>query len=68
MAVYDSPVEHHNHYVERDNGSGAGFWAILAVVLVVLLLLLFGSNLFGRGGTNTNDGTTINGSVNTPTQ
>ncbi|HEX9503995.1 MAG TPA: hypothetical protein VF974_06825 [Patescibacteria group bacterium] len=64
MAVYETPVRHEDHYIQSDTSSGAGVWAVLAVVLVVLLLLLFGSNIFGR---RTNNGTNINGTVNTPT-
>ncbi len=69
MAVYESPVSH-DHYVERQTeGTGSAFWAILAVALVVLLLILFGSNLFGRGNSNNSTGGTNiegSGSVNTP--
>lgn len=70
MAVYETPVRHEDHYIEheRSSGVGAGFWAIVAVLAVVLLLLLFGSNLFGTGGGAGGTGTDINGSgsVNTP--
>lgn len=64
MAVYETPVRHEDHYIQSDSGSSAGFWAVLAVVVVVLLLLLFGSNIFGRG--RSNNGTNVNGTVNTP--
>ncbi len=37
----------HHHYVERDSGTGAGLWAVVAVLIVLLAVLLFGSNLFG---------------------
>jgi hypothetical protein len=64
MAVYETPVRHEDHYIERDSsGSGAGFWAIVAVLAVVILLLLFGTNIFGNRSNNTG-GTDINGSVN----
>jgi hypothetical protein len=64
------PIQtHHDHYVERDTGSGAGVWAIVAIIVVALALLLFGSNLFGGGANNeTNDGTSdinIRGNIDT---
>jgi hypothetical protein len=67
MAVYETPVRHEDHYVERDTGTGAGFWAVVIVLAVLLLLLLFGRNIFGRGGSsNTGGGTNVNGTVETP--
>jgi len=63
MAVYTTPTETHEHYVERDTGgSGAGVWAVIAVLIVLFALLFFGTNLFGRrGGTSspTNSGSSI---------
>jgi|GEM_PF-6872900 hypothetical protein len=66
MAEY-VPV-HEDHYIERDTGAGSGFWAVLAVILVLLVLLLFGSRIFGTNRGTSNGGTNINGSgtVNTP--
>ena len=68
MATYVTPDETHHHYVEhdRDTGSGAGIWAVLAVLIVLFALLFFGSNLFGRnsGGGGTQGGADIN--VQTP--
>ena len=68
MATYVTPDESHHHYVERnvererDTGSGAGIWAVVAVLIVLFALLFFGSSLFGnRGGTG---GTDIN--IETP--
>jgi hypothetical protein len=62
-------MHHHDHYVDRsDTGTGAGVWAVVAVLIVLLALLLFGSNLFGGGAGN--DGGTnvdVNGSLNTGT-
>ncbi len=70
MAVYEAPVEHHDHhYASNDASTGpsSGIWAVIAVLLVLFLLLLFGSNLFGRGSSNNSTGgTNIEGSVNTP--
>ncbi|HYC79511.1 MAG TPA: hypothetical protein VEC17_00620 [Candidatus Binatia bacterium] len=58
----------HEHYVERDTGTGAGVWAVVAVLIVLLALLLFGSNLFGRsanpgGGAGTD--IDVRGDINT---
>ncbi len=68
MAVYETPVRHEDHYIERDTGTGtgAGFWAVVIVLAALLLLLLFGRNIFGRGSSNTGGGTNVNGTVNTP--
>lgn len=62
------PTMHHEHYVERDTGSGAGVWAVVAVLIVLLALLLFGSNLFGGGGggaTDTGTNVDIRGNIDT---
>jgi hypothetical protein len=53
------------HYIERDTGTNAGFWAVIAVLIVLFALLFFGPNLFDR---NNNDATDINirGNIETP--
>jgi len=69
MAVYTTPSETHEHYVERDtSGSSAGVWAVIAVLLVLFAILFFGTNIFGRRGTTGtgSGGVNINGSVQTP--
>jgi hypothetical protein len=73
MAVYTTPNEVHEHYVERDAaaGTGAGIWAVIAVLIVLFALLFFGSNIFRSGGTggstnNNTDNGSIQGEVQTP--
>lgn len=69
MAVYTSPNEVHEHYVERDTGSGSAVWAVIAVLIVLFLILFFGTNVFGNrnsgstGGTNNTPSGTTNGSI-----
>jgi hypothetical protein len=64
MPTYVTPEDTHHHYVERDTGSNAGIWAVLAVLIVLFALLFFGSNLFGRGGGDGGAGGSIN--IETP--
>lgn len=67
MATYVTPEPTHHHYVEdRDTGSGAGIWAVVAVLIVLFALLFFGSNLFGnRGGSGTGTDVDIRGNIDT---
>jgi hypothetical protein len=49
---------HHEHFVDRGD-TGAGIWAIVAVVVLLLALLFFGSRAFNgsngtTGGSDTN--------------
>lgn len=57
-----SEIHHHEHFADNESGTGAGIWALVAVLIVLLALLLFGSNLFNRQ----NSGTNIQGEVNVP--
>ncbi|HEV8601559.1 MAG TPA: hypothetical protein VGQ87_03115 [Patescibacteria group bacterium] len=52
-------------YIERDTSSSAGVWAVIAVLIVLFALLLFGSNLFRSRNTST-DNTNIRGTIETP--
>ncbi len=65
MATYETPVRHEDHYIERDTGSNAGIWAVIAVLIVLFALLFFGTRFFGRGNSG-DTGTNINGSINIP--
>ena len=68
MAVYTSPTETHEHYIERDTGGGgsaAGIWAVIAVLIVLFAILFFGTNVFGRKNNSSTD-INIRGSVETP--
>ena len=47
------------HYIERDTGSGAAVWAVVAVLIVLLALIFFGSNVF-RGEVGGGDYSDIN--------
>ena len=69
MATYVTPEESNHHYVERerDVGSGAGIWAILAVLAVLFALLFFGSNLFRGNNSGGGAGTDINVDTGTGT-
>ena len=55
------------HYVERDQrDTGAGFWAVIAVLIILFALLFFGSYLFDN---RSNDGASdinIRGNIETP--
>ncbi len=66
MAVYTTPQETYEHYVERDTGSSAGVWAVIAVLIVLFAILFFGTNVFGRRNNSTTD-VNIKGSIETPT-
>ncbi len=68
MAVYSTPVRE-ERVVERDSGSSAGAWALVAILAVVLALILFGSNIFSGIGRNDSQPTDINirGNFQTPT-
>ena len=71
MAVYTTPSETHEHFIERDTGSGSGIWAVVAILIVLFALLFFGSSIFGNRGSTNNTPTqdnngSINGSVETP--
>lgn len=70
MAVYTTPDTtpsdvHHEHYVERDRGTGAGAWAVIAVLIVLFALLFFGTNIFGNRGNNGSTDVNIRGNIET---
>ena len=65
MANYAAPEQTHHHYVEdRSSDSGAGIWAVVAVLIVLFALLFFGSNLFGGGESGSGTNIDIEGNVN----
>jgi len=54
------------HYIERDTSSSAGVWAVIAILIVLFPLLLFGSNIFRNRNNNSTDNINIRGSIETP--
>jgi hypothetical protein len=68
MAVYTTPSETHEHYVERDSGSSAGaIWAVVVVLLILFAILFFGTNVFGNRSSKSNSGgIDVKGSIQSP--
>ncbi len=58
---------HEDHVIERDGGSGAAAWVLVAILVVVLALILFGSNFFSARDNNQPTDINIRGNIETPT-